>query len=307
MNFEHGGTAAVGVIGDKIYVAGGAGASMRQLEVYDPVVNTWTTRAEMAVGRNHTGGGVIEGKFYVVGGRGAANSSTSLEVYDPQTNSWSSRAPMPTGRSGIGVAAVNGELWVFGGEVPVLHGEVEVYNPDTNTWRSLADMPTPRHGISASVIGNKIYLPGGGVVQGFGASDVNEVFIVAVTTFAQWRQLNFTPEELSDPAVSGEHADPNHNGLTNLLDYAFTNDPHGTTTNHRPYAVADATYLSLVYPRSDSATDLTYTVEQSSNLASWMVASPTDVTFSDDGVTKLIKAQVEVTEQKLFLRLRVSR
>ena len=206
MNFEHGGTAAVGVIGDKIYVAGGNGASMRQLEVYDPVANTWTIRAEMAVGRNHTGGGVIDGKFYVVGGRGEANSATALEVYDPQTNSWSSRAPMPTGRSGIGVAAVSGELWVFGGEVPVLHGEVEVYNPGTNTWRSLPDMPTPRHGISASVIANRIYLPGGGVVQGFGASDVNEVFIVAVTTFAQWRQMHFTPEELSNPAVSGENA-----------------------------------------------------------------------------------------------------
>ncbi len=38
MNFPHGRTAAVGVINDKIYVAGGMGTGMKQreLEVFDP-------------------------------------------------------------------------------------------------------------------------------------------------------------------------------------------------------------------------------------------------------------------------------
>lgn len=182
MNFQHGETAAVGVLNDKIYVAGGAGASLRELEVYDPVANTWTRLAPMSVGRNHCGGAFINGKFHVVGGRGSGGASTALEVYDPQTNQWASRAAMPTGRSGIGVAAVNGELFVFGGEIATVHGEVhgevEVYNPLTNTWRSLPDMPTPRHGIWASVIGNKIFLPGGGVDLGVSPTNLNDVFIV---------------------------------------------------------------------------------------------------------------------------------
>jgi N-acetylneuraminic acid mutarotase len=181
MNFQHGGTAAVGVINDKIYVAGGAGGGMqqRELEVYDPLANTWTNLAPMSVPRNHTGGGVINGKLYVVGGRDSANAPTALEVYDPQNNTWASLAPMPTARSGIGVGAVNGELYVFGGELPSLHPEVEVYNPQSNSWRRIADMPTPRHGLWASVIGNKIYLPGGGSQQGFGATNHNDVFIVS--------------------------------------------------------------------------------------------------------------------------------
>ncbi len=181
MNFQHGGTAAVGVIDDKIYVAGGNGGGMqqRELEVYDPVANTWTNLAPMSVPRNHTGGGVINGKLYVVGGRDSANAPTALEVYDPPSNTWATLAPMPTARSGIGVGVVNGELYVFGGELPALHPEVEVYNPASNSWRRLADMPTPRHGLWASVIGNKIYLPGGGSQQGFGATNVNDVFIVS--------------------------------------------------------------------------------------------------------------------------------
>jgi len=177
----HGGTAAVGVINDKIYVAGGTGTpSQRELEVYDPVANTWTVKAPMSVPRNHCAGGVINGKFYVAGGR-MAGSINALEVYDPQTNSWSARAPMPTARSGIAAAVVNNELWVFGGEDPegfIINREVEVYNPVTNTWRQLPDMPSPRHGIWASVIGNKVYLPGGGSSAGFAATNTNQVFTV---------------------------------------------------------------------------------------------------------------------------------
>jgi len=177
-NSAHGGTPAVGVIDNKIYIAGGVAAtSSRELEVYDPTTNTWTVRAPMQVARNHCGGGVINGKFYVVGGRGSTGAETAFEVYDPQTNAWQSLPPMPTGRSGIAVGVVNNELFVFGGESPALHSEVEAYNPATNTWRSLPNMPRPRHGIWASVIGNKIYIPGGALAEGFGAAcDFNDVF-----------------------------------------------------------------------------------------------------------------------------------
>ena len=62
----------------------------------------------MSVPRNHTAGGVIDGKFYVVGGRVNFNlASAALEFYNPQTNTWSTRAPMPTARSGIAAAVVN--------------------------------------------------------------------------------------------------------------------------------------------------------------------------------------------------------
>jgi N-acetylneuraminic acid mutarotase len=189
MLFFHALTPAVGVFNDKIYVAGGAngggGNSMQnQVEVYDPVTNTWTALQPMRDGRNHCGGAFIGGKFYVVGGRRRVHAVDSNEVYDPQTNKWERRAPLPTARGGIGVAAVSGELFVFGGETlfpnggGVVHGEVEVFNPATNTWRSLSPMPIPRHGIWASVIGNNIFLPGGGSVSGFGATNVNTVFTV---------------------------------------------------------------------------------------------------------------------------------
>jgi N-acetylneuraminic acid mutarotase len=177
----HYGTPAVGVIDDKIYVAGGVGGGTTgATEVYDPATNVWTLLAPMHVPRNHCAGGVINGKFYVAGGRGAPNfeSEGAFEGYDPATNTWEILPPLPTPRSGVGAAVVNNELFVFGGELPGgIVGEVEAYNPATNTWRTLPPMPIPRHGIWASAIGNSIYIPGGTDETGFGgARDINSVF-----------------------------------------------------------------------------------------------------------------------------------
>jgi N-acetylneuraminic acid mutarotase len=182
--FGHGGSPAVGVFQDKIYIAGGSSPfGSVNCEVYDPATNNWTPLAPMSVARHHTGGAFVGGKFYVVGGRTGNTENTpvlnALEEYDPQSNTWQQRAPMPTGRSGIGVAAFNGELFVFGGEFPGVYSEVEAYNPVTNTWRAEASMSVARHGIWASAIGNKIYMPGGAYEMGYAAADTNHVFIIS--------------------------------------------------------------------------------------------------------------------------------
>lgn len=181
MRYTHGGTPAVAVIEDRLYVAGGTGPDMagNEVEVFDPKAGGWRTLPSMTVPRNHTAGGAIGGKFYVAGGRGHPLASTALEVYDPPAGRWTSLAPMPTGRSGIGAGVVGGRLYVFGGELPRIFGEVEVYDPATNRWHQLPPMPVPRHGLFAGVSGSLIYLPGGATRQGLGATTVNSVFRVA--------------------------------------------------------------------------------------------------------------------------------
>ena len=184
-NTAHGATPAVGVIDDKIYIAGGISTSATgATEVYDPAANTWTMLAPMHVPRHHCAGGVVNGKLYVAGGRGSTNAGSAFEVYDPATNSWQVLPSLPTPRSGLGVGVLNNEVFVFGGETPgVVHDEVEAYNPATNTWRSLPRMVTARHGIWASVIGNKIYIPGGSNDAGFGSpTTFNSVFTLDTAT-----------------------------------------------------------------------------------------------------------------------------
>jgi len=179
MNLGHSNTPAVGVIDDKIYVAGGESAN-NGMEVYDPANNTWTVLAPMKVPRNHCAGGVIDGKFYVAAGRGVSTSDTALEVYDPANNSWTTLASMPTPRSGVAGGVVNGEFYVFGGEGGGVHKEVEAYNPVTNSWRRVQDMQMPRHGIFASVIGNRIYVPAGALAENYFPTEFNDVFVVDI-------------------------------------------------------------------------------------------------------------------------------
>src|SRR4029450_408472 len=73
-HFQHGGSAAVGVINDKIYVAGGTGGAMigNELEVYDPAMNSWTILPSMNFPRNHTAGGGGHGTIFGGGGGGGA-------------------------------------------------------------------------------------------------------------------------------------------------------------------------------------------------------------------------------------------
>jgi hypothetical protein len=52
----------------------------------------------------------------------------------------------------------------------------------------------------------------------------------AVGKFAQWQAENFSGSQLDDVNVSGSSADPDNDGIRNLLEYAFGTDPlHGAS------------------------------------------------------------------------------
>jgi N-acetylneuraminic acid mutarotase len=114
-------------INGKLYVAGGmtmddsevSGVQQPQawaeLDVYDPVTNTWASRVSMPTARWGAVGSVMDGKLYVAGGWTGVTPVPTLEVYDPVANTWAARADMPTARGGAGAGVVNGVPYVLGG------------------------------------------------------------------------------------------------------------------------------------------------------------------------------------------------
>lgn len=94
------------------------------------------------------------------------------------------------------------------------------------------------------------------------------------------------------------------------MEYAFNTDPTKPSTTNRPVASIDSVYLSLTYTKLLGATDLTFTIEQSTDLVSWTTVSSVNQVVSDNGILQVIKAQVPRSNAgangKLFLRLRVS-
>ena len=91
---------------------------------YDPVANTFTSKAAFPHPAGGMASGVISGHLYVAGGRDAANTVINLVWdYDIAANTWTPKANMPAGNTnvpGSGVALSN--LWVFGGGNPFSAG-----------------------------------------------------------------------------------------------------------------------------------------------------------------------------------------
>ena len=91
-----------------------------------------------------------------------------------------------------------------------------------------------------------------------------------------WQAQNWTPA-LSDPAAA-ESLDPDFDGQINLLEYAFGTEPDAATGSPVTYSnanVSNQTYLRMSVPKNPAATDVTFTVEATSDLAnplSWTSA-----------------------------------
>ncbi len=156
-----------GVVSNKIYVIGGR-HTFTGNEEYDPLLDTWTSKASMPTGRAGHALGVVNFSIYVIGGRNGStplegNVTNVVEAYHPSTDSWTTGlAPMPTARSDTTAAVVNGKIYVIGGwNGSSILSTVEVYDPFTDTWSFGAAMPTPRADLGACGCSGHIHVVGG--------------------------------------------------------------------------------------------------------------------------------------------------
>lgn len=170
---------AAGVIGERLYAAGGAagGAALARLEVFDFRTRRWRRGRDMAVPREHVAGAVAGGAFYVLGGR--PGDLAVAERYVPRLRRWQRLPDLRTPRSGIAAATVGRLVVVFGGETA--RGTirpVEAFDPRTRRWRGLPGMRTPRHGLGGVALGRRVYALQGGPRPGFAFSRAVEALDV---------------------------------------------------------------------------------------------------------------------------------
>lgn len=175
--YPHGETVAAS-LGGCIHIVGGRqpiGSSMKSYQDYtdsdlhlqfDSQLGIWRKLAPSLTRRNSAAGAVIDGLWYVVGGRNMAlDNIATLEIYDPKEDRWRTGTPMPQGQGGLAAAALGGKLYAFGGEYFKPHNGVFsacwVYNPTKDSWDKGPPMKTPRHGLAGVTLGTKIYALGG--------------------------------------------------------------------------------------------------------------------------------------------------
>jgi N-acetylneuraminic acid mutarotase len=128
---------AAGVVNGVLYAVGGniggGGISsityLDTVEAYNPVTNTWATKAPMPTARADLGVGVINNILYAVSGDNATGSINTVEAYDPTTDSWTTDTPIPTARSGPQPQTIAGALYVAGNGAAGAITTLEVFTP----------------------------------------------------------------------------------------------------------------------------------------------------------------------------------
>ena len=137
------------------------------------------------------------------------------------------------------------------------------------------------------------------------------------TPMDQWRLSKFTAAEMLDASISGLTSDPDHDRQANLLEYAFNRDPRSPdSANPITVSIDHSTqdYLQVVYTRRKPPRDITYHVEQSTDLTNWVedssLINETGAVDDGNGITETVTTRMTTPlspgNDHRFVRLRVT-
>jgi hypothetical protein len=187
--------------GERIFVTGGRSEaegtpSATDLFSYLPAENRWVVHdTPLPTGRDHVAGAIVDGVFWVVGGRGdgrRVSSTPVTEGYVIDTGEWVIGEDVPVPASAAGVAAIGSQIVVFGGEGPSatpvgaagksfdVYPQTLVYQPESDTWSRGPNAPLAVHHPAHGVVDDVLYSVGGGPVSGVSATRAVQSFRLAV-------------------------------------------------------------------------------------------------------------------------------
>jgi hypothetical protein len=141
-----------------------------------------------------------------------------------------------------------------------------------------------------------------------GSASGTLVISAANSALQTWRLLHFG--DIADTGSGADSADPDADGLSNLMEFALGLDPHSPSTIPATLALEEGS-IDYRYTRlKAAAAEFDYAVERSDGLEadSWtsqgIVVSPTPI--SDDGTRETIRVTVPAGNGRRFIRLKVS-
>jgi autotransporter-associated beta strand protein len=137
---------------------------------------------------------------------------------------------------------------------------------------------------------------------------VLEVTGTAMSELAVWRQTHFGTT--ANTGTAADLFDANHDGESNLMEFATWQNPN-TTSKATPTLALNAATLEFTYTRSLAAMSdgITFTAEWGETLAagSWSNVGVTEQILSDNGIVQTVRARVAAgTAGRRFVHLKVT-
>lgn len=113
-----------------------------------------------------------------------------------------------------------------------------------------------------------------GETQWFGYGPLLDVTAVNSSGLPAWRQTHFGSSANSGLGADAE--DPDHDGLANIVEYAFQSNPNvANLPAGLPVVHKNGASLDFVFTPDPAATGLTFLVQESTDLANWQPVSTT--------------------------------
>ena len=221
----------------------------------------------------------------------------------------SAPGPLSVGYSVAGTATNGTDYTVLSGVAPVAAGAQS---------SAISVNPINRNGARTSTQTVVLALANG-TDYTVGSPNTATVYIASEVGYDAWRAAHFTDAEFTNDLVSGPNADPDGDGIPNLLEYALGLDPKTANVGGLPQpqivTVNGQDYLSMTVAKPQTASDVTYSAEVSGDLLSWD-SSPADVSTTVQPNTPAGFDTLTFQDQtpmgtgnggRRFLRLRVTR
>jgi hypothetical protein len=171
--------------GEFIYVEPGCATNCAQppngsplfknVEIYDPVADTWTIEASGIDDIGDTGSATLaDGRIL-----DSTRTSSATQIYDPSTNAWTLGPNVPSGSG-------DENAWASlqnGGVLAVAPHGASIYDPATNTWKATGPLPG----------GLAVNLPQFGSIQFGDVAGIAQMFDGRVMAFGEGTTAIYTP------------------------------------------------------------------------------------------------------------------
>ncbi len=177
----------------KIYAIGGGWSSYlsKKIEVYDPILKTWTEKTDRPKASSAFGTCAINGKIFTFGGTSVDGKHPGF-IYDIASDTWTDMTEITVPSAGIAFVHNNGKIYAMGGVNKDYNTikTLQVYDIASDKWELKSDMPHARFGATAVAEGNKIYVFGGAVFPTNTATNNIQIYDISTDT---WTENNLLP------------------------------------------------------------------------------------------------------------------